>query len=78
MEYWHQQNVFYVFAKSKKLNKKSNYGYEKLEKCVTTTGVEMLARYRSSVTDPVLNGVVNGKQKRTSQNVYASCIYKTI
>ena len=38
-----------------------NSGYEKLEKCLTTAGAETLVRYSSSVIDPVLNGIVNGK-----------------
>ena len=45
----------------KKVNKKTNSGYEKLKKCVTTAAAEMLAQYNSSVIDPLLNGFINGK-----------------
>ena len=47
------------------MNKKTNCGYEKLEKCVTTAEAETLPRYSSSLIGPVLNGFVNGKSLTT-------------
>ena len=50
-----------IICHCKKVNKKTNSGYEKLEKCVLTAGGETLAQYNSSVIDALLNGFVNGK-----------------
>ena len=50
-----------IICYHKKVNKKTNCEYEKLEKCVTTAGAETLTQYSSSVIDPVLNGFVSGK-----------------